>query len=171
MTKSLNRFPDSFSYLNALSERPKITTQGDIAQAKSFLCVLIGKQKYYLQLNWIKAVIPNPVVTPVGHTQPWFEGILKAQNEIYSVIHIEQTLDLPLTKAGKNYAITLAKLEGNYAVLVSDVLGISKTQKLKPIESHGFTITYEASDQQQTITELSIDSLIEAPFFSNFSIF
>lgn len=162
---------DSFRFLKAQKERTKATRIGlDETGGAAFLGVLVQKKKYHIPLGQIREIIPAPKITAIGHTKPWLSGLLKVQGEIYSVIDVAPFVNLPIVEQKKPVVIALTIQEGNYAILVSSVLGITKINQLNQVNTDEFIVTYQSPDKGE-IPALSVQSIIKSTELTNMSIF
>ncbi|PIE46252.1 MAG: hypothetical protein CSA45_00225 [Gammaproteobacteria bacterium] len=163
---------DSFQFLKTLAQQPKaVETKGEKIAEAAFLGVMIQQTKYHIPISRIREILPNPQVTPIGHTQDWLLGLVKVQGEIYTVVDITPLLEMPLLSGRGKFAIALSMPEGNYAILVSAVLGITKLSDLKQTATDDdYTITYQTPSEDK-MTALSVQSIVEAPALANMSIF
>lgn len=164
---------NTFRYLEKLTDNGKAekNTQDKTAE-QSFLCVLVQKERLYIPLTHVKEIIPSPQITAVGHTKPWLEGILKAHGEIYSVVNLARFLDNQAVAERSMFAIALAQeeSEGNYAIIVNNVLGIVKFTAPKQVSSEAYKTIYQGEDEMR-FNVLAIPDLIESSEFTNVSVF
>lgn len=162
----------SFQFLSDLSQKSKATkTDAGKAHVVSFLGVMIQQKTYYIPVEEVREIIPAPQIVAVGHAKPWVSGLLKVQGEIYSVIDAAPFVGLTLVSEKKPVAIALSVSEGNYSLMVSSVLGITRIANLQQVSNNDeFTITYQ--DEESTIISvLSVPSIISSSQFANISIF
>lgn len=164
---------NTFDYITQLSETQK--AQKMVAEEKtelSFLCVEVHQDRLYIPIEQVKEIIPDPQITPIGHTKSWLEGILKAHGEIYSVVDIARFLESGTVNERSMHAIALSQthVEGNYAVVVNNVLGIVKANSPKKLSSDTYKDVYEVAGEEK-IDVLSIHNLVESPAFINVSVF
>lgn len=160
-----------FDFLKALAQQPKATqvVAEKMSQA-AFLGVRLQQNTYHIPVSRIREIIPNPSITPVGHTQDWLWGLVKVQGEVYSVVDISPLLDMPALSAREHFVVALSLPEGNYALLVSGVLGITKLSDLKQIDADDYTIVYQMSNKEK-LSALSVQSIFESSALANMSIF
>ncbi len=162
---------DSFQFLKALANKHRVGQSKERAdEGVAFLGVVLDQRDYYIPVAQIRELIPDPNITPVGHTKPWLKGLLKVQGEIYSVIDMALLLGLSETQNKHALAIALSAPEGNYAILVSSVLGLRKALNLQPMNADDYTVTFQTADKEE-ILALSVPSIIESKELVNMSIF
>ncbi len=162
---------DSFQFLKALASKHRAgQTKEQVEEGVAFLGVVLDQQDYYIPVGQIKELVPDPKIIPVGHTKSWVKGLLKVQGEIYSVIDVALLLGLSETQNKNALAIALSAPEGNYAILVSSVLGLRKTLNLQPMNAGDYTVTFQTPDKEE-ISALSIPSIIESKELVNMSVF
>lgn len=162
---------DSFQFLKMLAQQPKAQEESTekVSQA-GFLGVKVHQETYHIPVSRIREIIPNPSITPIGHTQDWLLGLVKVQGEIYSVVDISPLLEMPVLTGRDKFVVALSMPEGNYALLVSSVLGITKLSDLKQVATDDYTITYQLSNKEK-MSALSVQSIVESPALANMSIF
>ncbi len=161
----------SFKFLQAQTSKHKVERQvvessGDTA----FLGVGLQGEKYHIPVGHIREIVPNPKITAIGHAKSWLTGLLKVQGEIYSVIDVAQLLGLPEKESKFKLAIALSTSEGNYAILVSSILGIMKENHLHEVGSDAYTVSYQVADDSVMMV-LSVPSIVKSPELANMSIF
>lgn len=162
---------DSFRFLKAQTKRTKAVRLGlDEAGGAVFLGVVVQTKKYHLPLGQIREIIPAPKITPIGHTKPWLTGLVKVQGEIYSVIDVAPFIKLPIVEQKNPVVIALTAQEGNYAILVSSVLGITKMNHLNQVSTDEYTVTYQSPEKEE-IPALSVLSIVKSSELANMSIF
>lgn len=161
---------NAFQYLQLLASTQKAEKiRGSNEGESTFLCVNIQNGKYYIDVGRIGEIIPKTNISPVGHTEDWFEGIIKVQGEIYSVIDIAHFLEQPIVTGKGKFAIALAEGNNNYAILVNKVLGIHKVKTTKDHTEQKYIDSYHLSNESLNV--LSIERLLASSEFANVSIF
>lgn len=161
----------SFEFLQSLAQRPQATLEvAEKASQAAFLGVKIQQNTYHIPVSRIREILPNPQITPIGHTQDWLWGLVKVQGEIYSVVDVASLLGMESLSNRDKFVVALSFPEGNYALLVSNVLGITKLSDLKQIDTDDYTITYQMSNKEK-MAALSVQSIVESSALANMSIF
>lgn len=162
----------SFQLLQNLAKRDKVKRiSTDKSKGAAFLGVLVKDKKYHIPIAQVREIIPKPQIVAIGHAKPWLDGLLKVQGEIYSVIDVAAFLGKGHVKADKNrVVVALSMIEGNYALVVSSVLGITKLGDLQLVDNDEYTVTYQ-TPEKNAVPALSIPSIIESSELANMSVF
>lgn len=162
---------NSFDFLQTQAQQGKAARNvAEFTKGRAFLRALIDQKSFYIPVEQIREIVLQPRITPVGHVKPWLTGIIKIQGDIYSVIDLSYTLSLQPSSTKSGAVVALSIGEGNYALLVSSVLGIVRAYELRQTDENEFSVTYQ-SDEHDEIVVLSVDKLVNLPDFSNVSIF
>ncbi len=160
----------SYSYLKELANTQRSSKTHDLgANELSFLCIRIQKELIYIDATRIGEVIPFSGVSPVGHTAPWFEGLLKIQGQIYSVLDISSFLGYKSSVKRKEFVIALSEANDNVSIIAEELFGLQKFTKIHKVSEENYLDTYRAVDKN--IQVLSIDRLLTTPEFTHISIF
>ncbi len=138
----------------------------------AFLGVGLRGKTYHIPVGQIREIVPNPKITAIGHAKSWLTGLLKVQGEIYSVIDVAQLLGLPEEESKLKLAIALSVSGGNYAIVISSVLGIVRVNHLHEVDSDEYTVSYQvADDTDNVMITLCVPSIIRSSELTNMSIF
>ncbi|MBS9777593.1 MAG: chemotaxis protein CheW [Gammaproteobacteria bacterium] len=160
----------SFDYLAGLSQVKKANRSKNLfEEIESFLCVKIQKQLIYISTAKIKEVLPFSNVVCVGHTSPWFEGLLKIQGEIYGVLDISLLLGQQQAMHKKEFIIALTEMNENISIIAEETLGLQSFKKNQKITEKGLIDIYHTPEKD--INVLSIERLLASNDFTNISIF
>lgn len=107
-----------------LSERLR---QADVAPRVARLGLLIGGQRWLVDLSEAGEIVPWPVpVTPVPLTAPWFRGLANLRGALFGVSDLDRFAGgeaTPLSRDSRLLAFG-ASLNLNAALLVSRMLGL-----------------------------------------------
>ena len=107
-----------------LSERLR---QADVAPRVARLGLLIGGQRWLVDLSEAGEIVPWPVpVTPVPLTAPWFRGLANLRGVLFGVSDLDRFAGgeaTPLSRDSRLLAFG-ATLNLNAALLVSRMLGL-----------------------------------------------
>ncbi|MPV85372.1 chemotaxis protein CheW [Ostreibacterium oceani] len=161
----------SFQYLARLAAHKKRDERlVDGVGQQTFLCTLVQGKKLHIPIHEVKEIIPKPKPVKIGHTKQWFEGLIKVQGDIYSAVNIGKLIYQSTTTEKNTFAVALSQRDGNYALLVHNVLGIIQTGSLEKISTSEYLDTYQTTDAQE-IDILPIQQLIESTEFTHVSVF
>lgn len=163
---------DSFKFLKALAKQQSKAEKkvGEKVAEAAFLGVKVQNGVYHIPVSRIREIMPNPQITPIGHTQDWLLGLVKVHGEIYSVVDISPLLGMSVAAKRDRLVVALSMPEGNYAIVVSSVLGITKMSDLKQVDADDYTITYQTSGKEK-MAALSVQSIVASPALASMSIF
>ncbi|RCS58526.1 chemotaxis protein CheW [Parvibium lacunae] len=147
-----------------LAERLRVAAT--TPQVNSRLGVLIGAQRYLLDLSESGEISSVPEPTPVPMTQPWFKGLFSARGSLYTMIDLAHFMGGDPTPLDKNSRVLALndRLQCNAAILVTRMLGLRSVEKLTaitvaPAELPWLGNVYEDGDGNQW-TELLLQQLI-----------
>jgi twitching motility protein PilI len=98
------------------------------------LGVLIGTERYLLDLTEAGEIVPVAPIIPVPLTQPWYLGLSNIRGSLVGIIDLARYLGLPETAAGPEGRIVTfaAGLGFNCALLVSRVYGLRHAAAMEP---------------------------------------
>lgn len=99
----------------------------------SQLGVVIGGQRWLLDLTEASEIIPVGNITPVPLTQDWYLGLANVRGNLMSVIDFARFLGLPPTPVNQEARIIAFApgLSFNSALLVSKVLGLRNVAEME----------------------------------------
>ena len=136
------------------------------------LGVLIGEQRWLLNLQTAGEIVAVGSITPVPLTQPWFLGLSNIRGNLISVIDFARFQGLPATNIEKDSRIVAfgPALAFNSGLLVSRVLGLRNVAEM---QLHADTAETDApwaskrylDQESQVWTELDLSSVIQNPQF------
>ncbi len=97
------------------------------------LGVLIGNERYLLELTQTAEILPIGLMTEVPLTQPWYLGLANIRGNLVSIIDLARFLDLGDTGTGSDArVITFANSLGfNCGLLVSRVYGLRQAADMQ----------------------------------------
>ncbi len=160
----------AFQYLQHLSKKKKVERDTDsITDNLAFLGIRLQNETYYLVIDQVKEIIPNPVISPVGHSRSWLEGLIKVQGEIYSVVDLAEFLGYPPIVDKHRFVIALSQEVGNYALQVSQVLGITNFMQPEKTGEDDYLDNYRSDTK--SIKVLSVERMLGSADFANISVF
>ncbi|ABR90451.1 PilI twitching motility protein [Janthinobacterium sp. Marseille] len=136
------------------------------------LGVLIGEQRWLLNLQTAGEIVAVGTITPVPLTQPWFLGLSNIRGNLISVIDFARFQGLPATNIEKDSRIVAfgPALAFNSGLLVSRVLGLRNVAEMQLHADDADAAPPWASkrylDQESQVwTELDLSSVIQNPQF------
>jgi len=136
------------------------------------LGVLIGEQRWLLNLQTAGEIVAVGSITPVPLTQPWFLGLSNIRGNLISVIDFARFQGLPATNIEKDSRIVAfgPALAFNSGLLVSRVLGLRNVAEMQLHADDADAAAPWASkrylDQESQVwTELDLSSVIQNPQF------
>ncbi len=161
---------EAFQYLQRLSKEKKAERDiNAVTDTPAFLGVRLQDETYYLAIDQVKEIIPNPVISAVGHARSWLKGLIKVQGEIYSVIDLAEFLGNPPITDKHRFVIALSREGGNYALQVSQVLGITKLTQPEKTGEDNYLDNYRS--EMRNIKVLSVERVLGSANFANISVF
>jgi twitching motility protein PilI len=97
------------------------------------LGVMIGSERYLLELTQTAEIVPVGAITAVPLTQPWYIGLANIRGNLISIIDVARYLELGDTSAGSDSrVITFANSLGfNCGLLVSRVYGLRQAADMQ----------------------------------------
>jgi twitching motility protein PilI len=153
-----------------LVERMQTARKGEDAH-HSRLGIMMGGQRWLLDLQSAGEIVSVGAITKVPLTQPWFLGLTNIRGNLISVIDFAQFHGGPPSLIDKDSRIVAfaPALSFNSSLLVSRVLGLRNTDEMQA----------EAQDQNgapwigrryvdresQAWTELDLSSVVQDPQF------
>jgi twitching motility protein PilI len=111
------------AYQLELSERLKNATT---APSATLLGMVVGNDRWLVQMSEVSEVLPLSKLTTVALTQPWFLGAANVRGDLYGVTDLAAFFTGVDTPHSLKARILLAspKFGANSGLLVSNVLGI-----------------------------------------------
>lgn len=99
------------------------------------LGVMIGSERYLLELTQTAEILPIGLMTAVPLTQPWYLGLANIRGNLVSIIDVARYLDLGETGTGPDSrVITFANSLGfNCGLLVSRVYGLRQAADMQAV--------------------------------------
>ncbi len=163
----------TFSYLAGLVESSQLALsskkKADVSLSQdSVIGIIIAGKKMYINSADVKEIIQDFEVSNVGNTKNWFEGILNIQGEIYSAINMAKLFEIDNVSARPKYAIALTGHDYSYALLVDDILGITKESFLQKVSEGKYTDVYVVEEGEKVL--ISPQKLVSSPNFMQASL-
>jgi twitching motility protein PilI len=120
-------------YQVQLLERMQAARTGTGARVNQ-LGVLIGAQRYLLDLTEAGEIVPVAPVTAVPLTQPWYLGLSNIRGNLVGIVDLARYLEQGETAIGADSRIVTfaAGLGFNCALLVSRVYGLRHAAEMEP---------------------------------------
>jgi twitching motility protein PilI len=153
-----------------LVERMQSARKGEDAH-NSRLGVMMGGQRYLLDLQSAGEIVSVGAITKVPLTQPWFLGLTNIRGTLISVIDFAQFHGAPPSLVDKDSRIVAfaPALSFNSALLVSRVLGLRNTAEMQ-VEAGSPAGTPWAGKryvdrESQAWTELDLSLVVQDPQF------
>ncbi len=161
----------AFQQLQELSKKTKVnkkvTTIND--GSKTFLLVSINKTKIYIDSCAIGEVIDKIKISSVGHTVPWFKGLVKVKGDVYSLIDAAPFLEIPLSDNKRGYVIALSSDYDNVAIFVDNLFGLYSVEEIKGKKEEGYLDIYQT--EKGEIRVLALERLVSSDEFFAVSVF
>lgn len=136
------------------------------------LGVLIGEQRWLLNLQTAGEIVAVGAISAVPLTQPWFLGLTNIRGNLISVIDFARFQGQGATTIDKDSRIVAfgPALAFNSGLLVTRVLGLRNVAEMQPHGDSDEAATPWASkrylDQESQVwTELDLSSVIQNPQF------
>lgn len=157
-------------FQSQLLERMQAARTGAVATT-SQLGVMIGQQRWLLDLKEAGEIVSVGTIAIVPLTQPWFLGLANIRGNLVSVIDLSRFQGhaaIPVDKESRIVAFS-SGLSVNSSVLVSRVMGLRNVQEMQvqesaPVDSPWATRTYVDKDAQMWM-QLSLSLVIQDPRF------
>ncbi len=154
-----------------LVERMQTARSGTDARVNQ-LGVMIGDQRWLLNLQTAGEIVSVGTITPVPLTQPWFLGLTNIRGNLISVIDFARFQGLPATNIEKDSRIVAfgPSLAFNSGLLVSRVLGLRNVAQMQlqadTADADAPWASKRYLDQESQVwTELDLSSVIQNPQF------
>lgn len=154
-----------------LVERMQAARSGALPQA-SLLGVMIGPDRWLLNLREAGEIVPLGAITKVPLTQDWFLGLANIRGNLTSVVDLARfcgRTPTPVDKESRIVAFAPA-LSFNSALLVSRVLGLRSIADMQPqpdVASDGrpWIVRRYADEESRVWTELNLSFIMQDPRF------
>ena len=108
----------------------------ETGQAASRLGLLVGNDRWLVDLADAGEIIPVPPITPVPLTRAWFAGVANIRGNLYSIIDFPAFLGGASVTATEQTRLLLIseKYRMNSGLLVDRVLGLYRDDQLQPAD-------------------------------------
>ena len=119
-------------YQAQLLERMQAAQSG-AAEASHQLGVMIGAERYLLELTEAGEIVPQGTLAGVPLTQPWYLGLANVRGSLLGVIDLARYFDSGASAAGPDARlVSLApRLGFNCALLVTRVYGLRRRSAMQ----------------------------------------
>jgi twitching motility protein PilI len=154
-----------------LVERMQAAKSGADAHVNR-LGVLIGQERWLLNLQQAGEIVSVGAVTKVPLTKDWFMGLLNIRGNLISVIDFAQFQGLPPTPIGPESRIVAfaPALSFNCGLLVSRVLGLRNIGEMEAgtgadARAKSWSTQRYTDSESQIWTELDLSLVVQDPQF------
>jgi len=158
-----------------LVERMHAAASGTAQQANQ-LGIMVGQERWLLNLQEAGEIVSVGNITPVPLTQPWFLGLTNIRGNLVSVVDFAGFCGLPATPVDKESRIVAfaPALAFNGGLLVSRVLGLRNVTEMEPHADAAAELAAEEApwaarryvDRESRIwTELNLSLIVQDPRF------
>lgn len=158
-------------FQSQLVERMKSARSAEHAYSKQ-LGVVIGGQRWLLNLQAAGEIVSVGAITGVPLTQPWFLGLANVRGSLISVIDFAGFQGLAPTTIDADARIVAFSpaLSFNSGLLVSKVLGLRNVDEMEPQtevagEPTSWSSKHYLDRNSQCWSELDVSLLIQNPRF------
>ncbi|MCI5051551.1 MAG: chemotaxis protein CheW [Simkaniaceae bacterium] len=114
----------------------KIEDEVDLDSLFTLLEFQLGDERYAIEVEYVKEVLPFDVCTTLPQTSPFFLGVISIRQKIISVYNLKKRLNLENSEEKiQGYVVVLEKDGVELAVLVDSVVGntiLPKTDLQEP---------------------------------------
>lgn len=155
---------------NKLAE--KVTSIGKAVEveAKQYIVVKIGSERYGIDINFIDNIVRMQKITRVPKAQHYFNGVINLRGEVVPVMSMRLRMNLPHDEFTNATRIIILKLEqqGAIGIIVDEVievvmLGNQEIDKMTYDSKDGKEMFINAigKHEGQLISLLDLQSIIE----------
>ena len=161
-------------FQSQLVERMQAVRSGVDTRANQ-LGVMIGPNRWLLNLQEAGEIVPVGAISPVPLTQDWFMGLTNVRGNLVSVIDFARYQGYGATSLDKACRIVVfgTSLSFNSSLLVSRVMGLRNVAEMEPQQGAsqnenkntvGMNRSYVDSDSH-VWTELNLSMVVQDPRF------
>lgn len=161
-------------FQSQLVERMQAVRSGVDTRANQ-LGVMIGPNRWLLNLQEAGEIVPVGAISPVPLTQDWFLGLTNVRGNLVSVIDFARYQGHGATTLDKDCRIVVfgTSLSFNSSLLVSRVMGLRNVAEMEPQQGDsqnenkntvGMNRSYVDSDSH-VWTELNLSMVVQDPRF------
>ena len=142
----------------------------ETGQTASRLGLLVGKDRWLIDLADAGEIVPVPPITTVPLTRAWFAGVANIRGNLYSIIDFPAFLGAaPVTTTDQTRLLLMSeKYRMNSGLLIDRVLGLYRDDQLEPAElplqSPWATAHFKDGDAN-VWTQLNVSELAAHPEF------
>ncbi|MEJ5210828.1 MAG: chemotaxis protein CheW [Burkholderiales bacterium] len=142
------------------------------AAVASKVGVLVGRERWLVNLSDVSEVIPLPALQPVPLTKRWFLGVANVRGVLYGVVDFADYLYGQPGQAGPDSRLLLIHPRHgvNAGLVVRQMLGLKNPEQLTPGQTEGLPawVAAEYVDADGQIwKELSMQGLVNQAEFLN----
>jgi twitching motility protein PilI len=140
------------------------------APVASKLGVLVGAQRWLVDLADVSEAIPVPTLAHVPLARPWFLGVANVRGNLFGAVDFSAFQGAEMTPVNMDSRLLLAnaKFQVNAGLVVSRVIGLRNPEKFqsRPKESEVPWVAGEYVDTEGNVwRELDIRELLTHPDF------
>ena len=141
--------------------------QSGAAEAAHQLGVLIGSERYLLELTEAGEIVAPPPLARVPLTQAWYLGLANVRGSLLGVIDLARYLDANASAIGPDARlVSLApRLGFNCALLVTRVVGLRRPGAMTEEEGSSSSAARLRDAEGQVWTPLSLAALVQEERF------
>lgn len=137
----------------------------EVGQAASTLGMLIGNERWLVDLADVAAVVPVPPIAKAPLTHAWFAGVANIRGTLHSIIDFSGFLGgEPVTLDDQTRLVLIGeKYRMNCGLLVSRILGLNRDDQFRPDDGATplpWTITQYKDKQANSWRRLDVRALI-----------
>ncbi len=161
----------AFEQLQQLSRKTKVGQKTEKVEdiGKTFLLVSINQTKVYIDACDISEVIDRAKVSSVGHTVPWFKGLVKVKGEVYSLVDVAPFLKVSPSDKKQCYTVALSSDYDNVAIAVDGLFGLHSVEEIKSKREKGYLDIYKTEQGEMQV--LAFQRLVSSDKFFAVSVF
>jgi twitching motility protein PilI len=144
--------------------------RSEAGQAASKMGLLIGDDRWLVDLADAGGVVPVPPVATVPLTQTWFAGVANIRGNLYSVVDLAGFLGgAPITLNNQSRLLLISpRYRMNSGLLVSRMLGLYRDDQLQPDDGTApspWTMAHYKDRQANSWKQLNVRELVAHPDF------
>ena len=158
-------------FQSQLVERMQAARSGALPQA-SQLGVMIGQNRWLLNLQEAGEIVSVGAITQVPLTQDWYVGVANIRGNLISVIDLARFCGQPSTPIDKESRIVAfaPSLSFNCGLLVSRVMGLRNLAEMEAQPGTGdsespWAVQRYLDRESQVWTELDLSLIVQDPRF------
>lgn len=151
--------------------RIKAVAGTEHARNPSKLGILVGGERWLVDLGEISEVVPLPVLAAVPLTHPWFAGVANVRGNLYSVVDFSAFMGGNPVQPGPERRLLLAnpKFMVNAGLIVSRLLGLRNPEQMQRNTGNSNLPPWVAAEytdpEGHAWKTLDMRALVNAPVF------